>query len=537
MWLLNTSTYQLLFRQDPSRVHYAILSHVWDLVGEQTFQDVQAIHASARNDFPDAPEDGDPRLLRNRLGAKIWCGCDYARARGYPYLWIDSCCIDKTSSAELSEAINSMFDWYSQAAVCYVFLFDVSAGDRPAAKDSSFRRSMWFKRGWTLQELIVPSRDVFLSKDWRMIGTKAGLASVIEDATKINVDVLPHRRQLHTVSVAERMAWASGRETTRVEDEAYCLMGIFGVRLPVIYGEGSQAFARLQEVIMRRIRDQSLLAWGIESDSVHCISPKGFWPCMTSVPTDKLRASKTAYLFASSARDFRRSSGLSPIPLDTFASILELSKAIDPPLYTPSGYGVRTTFPVCTLRCPTRATDDCAQVHLAILACEDVYGRLPTLLLHLEGVGSQCLIGGFEFIRTPELGPPSARKPSSSVLQASRRGSTDFTTADMLYIQFKGLCKIILPCWTLEHLGALGVSVNGAVEDGEMVPVSLSLRQRHGNPRGAQWYHNFTLTHGGDARGAITVAVFTCPSSDYLGPLHASVVWGSEYGMGISGHR
>ncbi len=91
-------------------------------------KDVQAIHASARNDFPDAPEDGDPRLLRNRLGAKIWCGCDYARARGYPYLWIDSCCIDKTSSAELSEAINSMFDWYSQAAVCYVFLFDVSAG-------------------------------------------------------------------------------------------------------------------------------------------------------------------------------------------------------------------------------------------------------------------------------------------------------------------------------------------------------------------------------------------------------------------------
>ncbi|EIW65323.1 HET-domain-containing protein, partial [Trametes versicolor FP-101664 SS1] len=249
MWLLNTSTYQIVFVQHPSEVHYAVLSHVWG-DGEQTFQ------VNSDRCLLDA--------IRAQLSPKIRHCCDYARAHGHTYIWIDTCCIDKTSSAELSEAINSMFAWYSGADVCYVFLSDVSASDSPMEEYSSFRRSMWFKRGWTLQELIVPSRNVFLSKDWRMIGTKASLASIIKDVTGIGTDILLHRRQLHTVSVAERMAWAAERETTRVEDEAYCLMGIFGVRLPVIYGEGSQAFVRLQEEIMRRIPDQSLFLWGIE---------------------------------------------------------------------------------------------------------------------------------------------------------------------------------------------------------------------------------------------------------------------------------
>lgn len=541
-----------------------------------------------RKDFPDAPEDGDPRLLsaiRNRLGAKIWRCCDYARVRGYPYLWIDTCCIDKTSSAELSEAINSMFDWYSQAAVCYVFLFDVSAGFNPAAKDSSFRRSMWFKRGWTLQELIVPSRSVFLSMDWQMIGTKASLASTIEDITLIDADVLLHRRGLHTVSVAQRMAWASRRETTRIEDEAYCLMGIFGVRLPVIYGEGPQAFARLQEEIMRRIPDQSLFAWGIESN-LHCISLQDSRPSVMAVPTDKVRASKSAYLFASSPVDFRHSNGLSPIPLDTFASILELPKAIYPPRYNPSGYGVRTTFPVCTLCCSTQVLDSLVEVQCAILACQDAQGRLPVLILFQEGAGSQCLVGGFQFLRAPGTMTPPL-KPSSPILQIAGRSSRNTTTTtDMHHLplvprivlldpsvlnsaspgfvtppilrkvciphqcqsvvsglailrrpakrdRFKGLCKVILPCWTLEHLSALGLSVDGAVEDGRsMVPVPLSLRHRHGDTRGAQWYHNFTLSH--TMHQTITVAVFTCPSSDYLGPLHASVEWGPQYYSGAN---
>ncbi|KAH9848492.1 heterokaryon incompatibility protein-domain-containing protein, partial [Lenzites betulinus] len=264
MWLLNTTTYQLYFVQDPSITTYAILSHVWGQTGEQTTFDV-------------VPADDDPALLeviRGRLSPKIRGCCDYARVKGFSAAWIDACCIDKTSSAELSEAINSMFEWYSLAEVCYVFLADVSATDNPHAPASRFRWSVWFTRGWTLQELVVRWRIVFLSKEWQMIGTKASLANVIRDITGIDRDVLLRIRPLHTVSVAQRMSCASGRRTTRREDEAYCLMGIFescnnccilyGVRLTVIYGEGSQAFIRLQEEILKCVPNQSIFAWGLQ---------------------------------------------------------------------------------------------------------------------------------------------------------------------------------------------------------------------------------------------------------------------------------
>lgn len=360
-------------------------------------QDVHIIHTAARSKFPDTLQDTDPRLLdaiRAWLSPKIRHCCDYARARGCAYLWIDTCCIDKTSSAELSEAINSMFTWYLQADVCYVFLYDVSASDDPSDPDSSFRRSMWFKRGWTLQELIVPSRNVFLSKDWRMIGTKTSLASVIAGVTGIDTSILLHTRQLHTVSVADRMAWAAGRETTRIEDEAYCLMGIFGVRLSVIYGEGSQAFVRLQEEIMRRIPDQSLFLWGMEPQIYSCL-----WSSVESVPLNKLRGSKSAYLFGSSPMDFSRSKGFSLIPLGTFSSMLGLPEASRPPLYTPSSYGVQTTFPVCTFTnvCPDIGPDSDLKIQLAILACQDACGRVPALFLSEENSCSQHLIGGADF--------------------------------------------------------------------------------------------------------------------------------------------
>ncbi|KAI0768707.1 heterokaryon incompatibility protein-domain-containing protein [Trametes elegans] len=263
MRLLDTTTYQLRFEQDPSNVTYAVLSHVWSQEGEQSFQ--------ARALFQRAVSDDDARLINviaSQLNPKIRRCCEYARTRGISYLWTDTCCIDKTSSAELSEAINSMFDWYSLAEVCYVFLADVPDTEDPQLWGSSFRLSKWFTRGWTLQELIVPRDNIFLSRTWRMIGNKARLANVIHEITGVDLEVLMHTRPLHSVSVAVRMTWASGRATTRVEDEAYSLMGLFGVRMPVIYGEGRQAFVRLQEEIMRRIPDQSLLAW-VRTSSPH----------------------------------------------------------------------------------------------------------------------------------------------------------------------------------------------------------------------------------------------------------------------------
>ncbi|OBZ69667.1 hypothetical protein A0H81_10442 [Grifola frondosa] len=197
---------------------YAILSHRWRR-DEVLFRDIQ--------DLPHA------KTLKGY--SKVSHACAKAVEDGFDWIWIDTCCIDKTSSAELSEAINSMYAWYRDAAVCYAYLDDVHSNDDCEARGSSFRRSRWFTRGWTLQELIAPRRVVFFSRGWTDIGTRAGLVDTIETITRV------HRLVLLKVpvklSIAARMSWAAGRETTRVEDRAYSLMGIFGVNMPAIYGE------------------------------------------------------------------------------------------------------------------------------------------------------------------------------------------------------------------------------------------------------------------------------------------------------------
>ncbi|KAI0330922.1 HET-domain-containing protein [Cubamyces sp. BRFM 1775] len=363
MWLLNTLTYKLHLEQYPSRAVYAILSHVWDRTGaEQTFQ----------------------------LSAKIVRCCQYARSKGFVFVWIDTCCIDKTSSAELSEAINSMFDWYSFATVCYVYLDDVPDSMSPRAEGSSFRYSAWFTRGWTLQELIVPHRNIFLSQDWSMIGTKVALANVIETITGIDSAVLLRTRPLHAVSVARRMSWAVHRYTTRIEDEAYCLMGIFGVRFPAVYGEGSQAFVRLQEEIMKRLPDQSLLAWG-HMWPLHSVEDD--LASLKKAPVGELRASKSAYLFPSSPADFQYSAGFSPIPLSTLASRLGVAP-LDPPVCLPTSYGIRVTLPIYTP--PASSAVEVTGIRLGALACEDAQGRIPALIVYPDESNSTYLVGGFE---------------------------------------------------------------------------------------------------------------------------------------------
>lgn len=192
---------------------------------------------------------------------KIKGVCKVAREAGYELIWIDSVCIDKSSGAELAEAINSMFDLYRLADVCYVYLSDVHADD-PLRCGSDFERSRWHKRGWTLQELLAPKRVVFLTSSWTLLGTKISLLSALVRATDIDADILLGSAPLSSASVARRMSWASSRETTRIEDEAYSLVGIFGVHLSPIYGEGSNAFLRLQEEILKIVPDQSIFAWG-----------------------------------------------------------------------------------------------------------------------------------------------------------------------------------------------------------------------------------------------------------------------------------
>ena len=217
---------------------------------------------------------------------KLRRACALAREDGYELLWVDSCCIDKNSSAELSEAINSMFEWYGRASVCYVYLADVDDDDVVDDLNSQFRRARWHSRGWTLQELIAPRYLVFFSRNWRPLGTKSTLAHVIEAVTGVDRAILHQERAVHSASVARRMAWAAKRETTRVEDQAYSLLGIFGLHLPTNYGEGRNAFVRLQEAILRAIPDQSIFAWGDSCEEylpsvshLHCLlapSPAAF---------------------------------------------------------------------------------------------------------------------------------------------------------------------------------------------------------------------------------------------------------------------
>jgi hypothetical protein len=149
-----------------------------------------------------------------------------------------------------------MFQWYRRAEVCYAYISDVSMAEPYDEAQKSFRWSKWFTRGWTLQELLAPQWMEFYDKNWEEIGTKSSLADLITSITGIN-----HLFNFEDACVAQKMSWASRRETTRVEDQAYCLMGLFDVHMPLLYGEGRKAFLRLQLEILNKTDDESLFAW------------------------------------------------------------------------------------------------------------------------------------------------------------------------------------------------------------------------------------------------------------------------------------
>lgn len=275
MRLLNASTVQLEEFPANRIPLYAILSHTWGLQ-EVSREDIQHHTATA---------GGKPTSWQ-----KIQFACQQSLKDGLEYIWIDTCCIDKSSSAELSEALNSMFSWYKKAQVCYTYLVDVPTGCDPHKPRSTFECARWFKRGWTLQELVAPSEMVFFSQDWVQIGTKNSLCGVLAQITLIDEDILMHRRPLGSASIARRMSWAAHRETTRPEDIAYCLMGIFSVNMPMLYGEGERAFLRLQEEIMKQSDDQSIFAWvdrEASPTSLHGLlatSPSQFAGCNDILP-------------------------------------------------------------------------------------------------------------------------------------------------------------------------------------------------------------------------------------------------------------
>ena len=279
---------------------YLILSHRWgtDEVSYKDFRKGRAKETAGYRKVLDLCSFARSRNFRRLQPYET--SEKHEISHKYEWVWIDTCCIDKRSSAELSEAINSMYRWYADAEECVVRLSDVpSLAEGEEKVRSAFWRSGWSHRGWTLQELLAPSLVIFCTDSWEVFGHKSGITSLpggehaahgvrfalgptppvleygpalnaeISDITRIQPAYLSCLQEVREASIARRMSWAADRRTTRVEDQAYCLLGLFNITMPLLYGEQDEAFRRLQEELVKRSCDQSIFVWQSEYDLDH----------------------------------------------------------------------------------------------------------------------------------------------------------------------------------------------------------------------------------------------------------------------------
>ena len=294
---------------------YAVLSHRWGRIEDEvSFQDI--IHQ-------------DKKAREKHGYRKIESCCRQALRDGLTHAWIDTCCINKESSAELSEAINSMYKWYKNSKACYVYLEDVQKSEKGKEKqgndyssmNSSFRNSKWFTRGWTLQELLAPKNVTFFAANWVAIGRKhqPQLARVLSEVTGIPINTLIGRSKMKDTCASQIMFWASKRQTTRIEDRAYSLLGLFDISLPIIYGEGPRAFRRLQEEIIRSTFDHTIFAWSLPEQI------------------------KYSSLLANSPDDFAQSGNIRKMPFERYSLTFDAGKGrMD---YSLTNVGLEITLP------------------------------------------------------------------------------------------------------------------------------------------------------------------------------------------------
>lgn len=246
---------------------YAILSHTWEEDQEVTYDELVVGVGKDKTGY-----------------AKILFCSERAAADGLECCWVDTCCINKSTNDELSTAINSMYRWYQRASKCYVYLSDVSVSDEigdaeafPITWQAALCRSRWFTRGWTLQELLAPASVDFFCKQGKRLGSRVSLEQEIHEITRIPIAAL-RGQPLCEFSIEERMGWVAGRSTLFNEDKVYCLLGIFGVFLPLIYGEGeAYAMLRLKEEIQKRQEGRS--TGGSRSLSGMLLTRKALYLC------------------------------------------------------------------------------------------------------------------------------------------------------------------------------------------------------------------------------------------------------------------
>lgn len=254
--------------QDDELPPYAILSHTWGSPEDEvTFADMQNGEAQSKVGYK-----------------KIqFCG-EQAKKDDIKHFWVDTCCIDKANNTELTEAITSMYRWYQNSQKCYVYLSDISNGHAELINESrsvlheEFCKSRWFKRGWTLQELIAPSIVEFYSKDCEYLGTKGTLGIQISEITTIPLAVLQGSHPCQ-FPIDERIRWTEARQTKRKEDQAYCLLGIFDICMPLVYGEGDNALRRLRQEINQRFGEKVAASLGEDRTA------RSLGLCLKSAPT------------------------------------------------------------------------------------------------------------------------------------------------------------------------------------------------------------------------------------------------------------
>jgi hypothetical protein len=315
---------------------YAILSHRWihtQRNGQHVALDISYTEFLAGS--------GDQRGYE-----KIDKACEavlyfaHEQGRTLEWIWIDSCCIDKSNNEEHTEAINSMYQWYARSYVCITYLGDVDTFDEASSSE-------WFRRGWTLQELIAPERVLFYNKRWQGCGSKNDYSPGLHDQTQYpflnrskeladitNIDIALLRLQdrkaiktkLDSIPACQKMSWASDRNTTKDEDMAYCMIGIFDIsHMYLKRGEGRRAFIRLQEEVIKQSNDLTLFAWKLSDDNDACMEDNclGLEELSQNAPKnapffDSNPASGLHGIFACGPSHFRHASQIEPTQLAVY---------------------------------------------------------------------------------------------------------------------------------------------------------------------------------------------------------------------------
>ncbi|OAA58129.1 Heterokaryon incompatibility [Niveomyces insectorum RCEF 264] len=418
MHFIDVSTTGLTYFNGPPD-RYAILSHRWADDDDKEVSYGEMTDETFANMVDDVRLGEAGQFKEKHVSIqKVHGCCEQAKLDNIRYVWIDSVCIMSTNLVQRSQEMKAMYGLYENATICYAYLSDVPRIASPHFLSPNIGSSEWFKRGWTLQELVAPSKLIFYSRDWTHIGTRQELAAQVEQVTGIPKAVLARTIELKDTSIAQRLSWAIGRRTGKVKDIVYCLAGLCDVDMDMKRDEdATRAFIRLQEAIMRNTHDHSILAWGLMkqfSGPSNSTINDGNWP-------EGVLASRSSDF--ANCRDIVAHHGPDVAPLTLYDDCLKTKLTV---VVFQDGitYGLLKCSPKkCDLdRCSAEKCSCWKQV-LAI----------PLLAVHSSGVGSN------EYVRAPctscivlDFEPTARNTPGRSPIPTKSSSLADISIRRLL---------------------------------------------------------------------------------------------------------